>query len=98
MHDNVSLGAPSLTHEKAPRDSFSDLRKEMEGMDLNERVWRVVRDMSLSGKSYLDAYVSLTQSLSTAIPSLGKTKAQHDFLEMQVEKMQMWASLVDNLH
>lgn len=97
MHDNVSIGAPVLTHKKVPRDSFSDLRKEMEGLDLNERLWRVVDGMSLSGNSYFDAYVSLTQSLSIAIPSLCKSKTQQDFLEMQVEKMQMWASLLDSL-
>jgi hypothetical protein len=98
MRDNVSIGAPLLAHKKVTRDSFSDLRKEMEGIDLNERVWRVVDGMSLSGNSYLDAYISLTRSLSIAVPSLGKTKAQHDFLKMQVEKMQTWASLVDSLN
>ena len=66
-------------------------------MDLNERLWRVVDNMSLSGNSYLDAYVSLTQNLSVEVPALGKTKAQRDFLEMQIEKMQVWASLVDSI-
>lgn len=98
MGENVSLGVPLLTHKKAPRDSFSDLRKEMEGMDLNERLWRVVDDMSLSGNSYLDAYISLTQNLSAAVSLLCKTKAQRDFLELQVEKMQVWARLMDSLN
>ena len=53
--------------------------------------------MSLSGNSYLDAYVSLTQNLSVAVPTLGKTKDQRDFLKMQIEKMQLWASLVDRI-
>ena len=97
INDKVSIGVPLLTHKKAPRNSFSDLRKEIEGMDLNERLWRVVDNMSLSGNSYLDAYVSLIQNLSVAVPALGKTKAQRDFLEMQVEKMQLWASLVDRI-
>lgn len=97
MNESVSIGAPMLTHKKAPRDSFSDLRKEMEGMDLNERLWRAVDSMSLSGNSYLDAYISLTQNLSTAVLSIGRTKAQRDFLELQIQKMQTWTSLMDSL-
>lgn len=98
MNEKVSLGAPLLIHKKARRNSFSDLRKEMEGMNLNERLWLVVDDMSLSGSSYLDAYMSLTENLSAAVPSIVKTRAQRDFLELQVEKMQMWARLVDGMN
>jgi len=97
MGDDVSIGAPLLAHKKIPRDSFSDLRKEMEGMDLNEGLWRVVDSMSLTGNSYLDAYVSLTQNLSATVSSLGKTRTQRDFLEVQVEKMRLWTGLIDHL-
>jgi hypothetical protein len=97
MGDNVSIGAPLLAHKKVLRDSFLDLRKEMEGMDLNERLWRTVDGISLSGNNYLEAYMSLSQNLAAAVSSLSKTRAQRDFLKIQVEKMKLWATLMDSL-
>lgn len=97
VDEKMCIGAPLLTHKKAPRDSFSDLRKEIEGIDLNERLWRAVDDIPLSGNNYLDAYISLTQSLRTKVETLSRTSIQKDFLELQLEKMCMWARLMDSL-
>lgn len=97
MDEKMCIGAPLVTHKKAPRDSFSDLRKEVEGMVLNERLWRAVDDIPMSGNSYLDAYISLTQGLHTKVETLSKTSIQKDFLELQLEKMHMWACLMDSL-
>ncbi len=97
MNEKMCIGAPLVTHIKAPRDSFSDLKKEIDGMSLNERLWRIVDDISLSGSTYLDAYISLIQGLKTKIARLSEITAQKDFIELQLEKMSTWTSLMDSL-
>ncbi|MDI9644454.1 MAG: hypothetical protein QFX35_04450 [Candidatus Verstraetearchaeota archaeon] len=95
LGDRVCLGKPAGTHDKRPRSVFKDLRSEMDGMVLNESVWRFV-DGDLSGSSYADAYLSLADLLERGASGLDNENYRK-FLALQVEMMRRWVEIVDRL-
>lgn len=95
LGDKVCLGRPVGVHDKRPRSVFKDLRKEMDGMIMNEAVWKIV-DGEISGSSYSDTYLSLTDLLDKGAKKLADNNYQK-FLKLQVEKMRLWVEIVNNL-
>lgn len=95
LGDRVCLGKPAGTHDKRPRSVFKDLRKEMDGMIMNESVWELV-DTDITGGSYSDAYLSMAELLSRGAKRF-QDENQRRFLELQVEKMRLWVETVDRL-
>ncbi|MBC7120980.1 MAG: hypothetical protein H5T33_05310 [Candidatus Methanosuratus sp.] len=94
LGDRVCLGKPVGTHEKRPRSVFKDLKSEMDGMALNESVWRFV-DGELSGSSYADSYLSLADLLEKGASTLNETYQK--FLNCQVGMMRRWVEIVDSI-
>ena len=95
LGDKVCLGRPVGVHDKRPRSIFKDLKKEMDGMIMNEAVWKIVDD-DISGSSYSDTYLSLTDLLEKGAKKLAD-KTYQKFLELQAEKMRLWVEVVNNL-
>lgn len=95
LGDKICLGKPAGTHNKRPRSIFKDLKSEMDGMILNESVWRFV-DGELDGSSYADAYLSLAALLEKGASGLAN-EAHRKFLSLQVEMMRRWVEIVDKL-
>lgn len=95
LGDRVCLGKPVGTHQKRPRSVFKDLKSEMDGMILNESVWRFVDD-ELSGRSYADSYLSLAALLERGASTLGN-ETYRRFLNLQVEMMRRWVEVVDSI-
>jgi hypothetical protein len=95
LGESVCLGKPAGTHDKRKRSVFKDLRKEMDGMIMNEDVWRMV-DGDLSGSSYADSYLSLADLLEQGAKKLADENYRR-FLNLQVEKMRLWVAAVDSL-
>jgi hypothetical protein len=59
LGDKVCLGAPLVYHNKRPRDVFSDLKVELEGIAINEQLWKIVDDIELNYKDYYNCYSEL---------------------------------------
>lgn len=97
LGDNVCLGAPLLYHDKRPRDVFEDLKKEIEGMVMNERLWRIVDELSIDGKNYTDAYLSLTEQLQRHQSKIALNTHQDKFMKKQLTNMRKWTEITDKL-
>jgi len=96
LGDSVSLGMPLVRHVKRPRDTFKDLRAELEGMIMNELLWRVVDSLELDGGDYLECYAQLTAGIRMRLADFAD-KRHRDFLQMTVEKMELWTKVVEKL-
>jgi hypothetical protein len=97
LGERTSLGRPLVYHNKRPRDTFNDLRKELEGMIINEKLWRVVDKVKLNGKTYLDAYISLIDCLSNQLTNAFSNIMHQKFVGMQLKKMMLWTKIIDKL-
>lgn len=96
LGDFVCIGKPVGIHEKRPRSTFNDLRKELEGMIINEWLWKAVDDSDLSGNNYADCYLSLIEVLNAKINDV-KNDVFKKFMSIQLEKMRLWVEIVDAL-
>lgn len=96
LRENISLGNPLVYHDKRPRDVFMDLKKELEGMIINEKLWKMVNEVELDGKTYWDAYISFVDELEKKLTKL-ENELHKKFLRTQIEKMRLWLKIVDEL-
>lgn len=94
LGDKVCIGKPIGLHDKRPRNVFKDLKKELNGMIINEWIWKVV-DNDLSGESYSDAYLSLINILESKIKELDGYLRK--FMEVQIIKMRLWIEIIDKI-
>jgi hypothetical protein len=95
LGDSICLGRPVGVHNKRPRSVFKDLKKEMDGMVMNETVWKMIEG-DIRGKSYSDAYLSLTDLLASGAEKLVDENHKR-FLKLQAEKMRLWVEALDSV-
>lgn len=95
LGDRICLGRPMIYHNKTPRNPFDDLKKELEGIIINEKLWRVIDEVSLSGSSYADAYLSLIEHLEKNLRKIATNSHQAKFLAIQLDKMLKWLRIID---
>ena len=94
LGDLVCLGKPAGIHEKRARSTFNDLKKELEGMIINEWLWKAVDSCDLSGSSYADCYLSLVEALKTEINNMNN-EIFKKFMSIQLDKMRLWVETID---
>ena len=97
LGERVSIGRPLVYHDKRPRDTFNDLKKELEGMIINEKLWIIVDEMEIDGKTYFDAYLSLIDCLSHQVTQAFSNMMHQKFIGMQLKKMTLWSKIIDKL-
>lgn len=66
LGDNICLGIPLVYHDKRARNIFKDLKKEIEGIAINEILWKIVDETNLFGKDYYECYLELANELEKA--------------------------------
>jgi len=93
----VCLGIPVVDHRKRPRDTFKDLRKEFEGMIMNEKLWMLVDEAEIDGTTYSEAYNSLICELEKKIAKAFSERSHQKFLKVQLQKMRLWLRITDYL-
>jgi hypothetical protein len=96
LGETLSLGLPPVYHSKRPRSSFKDLRSELEGMALNETLWKVVGSLEIEGDDYLECYSELTEGLAKRVDAF-KEKTHRDFISLTAEKMRLWTRVVEKV-
>jgi hypothetical protein len=96
LGDSICLGKPLIYHDKRPRSTFRDLKAELEGMIMNETLWRIVDSLELNSKDYFECYLELANGIERNIEKFGE-KAHRDFISLQVEKMKLWLKVVDKI-
>ena len=97
LGDKICLGKPIVIHDKRPRDTWKDLRAELEGMIINESLWRIIDALELSGNDYHESYCELAEDLEKSIDKF-QYKIQRDFMKVQIEKMKLWLKIIDKLN
>ena len=90
------LGTPLVYHNKRLRNIFRDLKRELEGMIINEKLWMIIDGLELDGKTYWDSYYSLMDGLEENITSF-QSLFHQKFMSIQVEKMKLWLETIDKL-
>jgi hypothetical protein len=58
-------GDPLCEHNKAPRSTFRDLTNEVNGLELNEHLWRVVDDVGGDRETYAGVFEAIGHRLTT---------------------------------
>jgi len=97
LEDRVSLGEPIVLHRKRPRNVFGDLTKELEGMIINEKFWKIINKAELDNiESYFDGYRSLINSVSKQIDEF-ESNIHKKILIKQLAKMRLWLRIMDRL-
>jgi len=97
LGDNVCLGKPSGRHVKRGRSIFKDLQKEVNGLEMNEHLWKVCDTAEFSAKSYADCYLELADHLSRNLDKLAKRIEHVKFWKVQIENMRKWVEVVDKI-
>jgi len=95
LGDKMCLGAPLVYHDKRPRNVFSDLVKEIRGLELNEILWKLVNKVEIDGKTYLDAYRSLIEKLNRKTHYHNIINNYKKIINIQLEKMMLWTEVID---
>jgi hypothetical protein len=96
LGDSICLGKPLVYHDKRPRSTFKDLKAELEGMIMNEVLWKIVDSLELSGKDYFECYSGLANGIERNIEKFSE-KVHRDFISLQVEKMKLWLEVLDKI-
>jgi len=96
LGDNMCLGEPLVIHRKTPRNTLEDLRAELEGIIINETLWKIVDALELQGESYFDAYRSLIEHLRRNLQQFPRF-IHKKFMEFQLNKMELWLEVIDQL-
>ena len=97
LGEKMCLGKPLCVHTKRGRDVFKDLRKELEGVVINEKLWRIIDEAELSSKSYADCYLELAEHIDKNVERQFKEPIHVKFMKLQVEKMRTWVEALDKL-
>ena len=91
---SMSFGLPLCVHDKTPRDVFRDIQAEMDGVLINEQLWKVVDEIQLDESTdYYSCYAELASKL--------RKESSHFHIPYLIEsmcrKMLWWTELVAKL-
>ena len=89
----MSYGKPVCTHNKQPRNIFKDIRAELEGMVINEKLWKIVDKIELSGNQYIDCYGELAEQLSKEASEFHIPY----YIKYMCKRMVQWTELIDKV-
>lgn len=59
LNKSISTGAPFCNHKKEPRSTFRDIILEAHGLEINERLWKLIDNIQLNRKTYYDCYYEI---------------------------------------
>lgn len=95
--EKMCLGKPLGIHSKRSRNVFKDLSKELEGVAINEKLWRVVDETAFSSQTYADCYLELAEHLNRNVKKRFDEPVHIKFMNLQIEKMRIWVDALDKL-
>jgi len=93
---SLSLGVPLGYHRKTPRNTFTNIKAELEGIETNEILWRIVDKIELDGRTWFDSYQSLILNLEKEAHGIND-RSQRDLIQLQVSKMGIWLEIIDKI-
>jgi hypothetical protein len=84
-----SYGQPICIHRKEPRKIFEDIRWELDGMILNETLWKEVDNITLTGSTYKECYQELAEKLNN--------RKVPDVIKANSKNMKEWIKIIEIL-
>lgn len=63
LNKHISYGPPYCFHDKYPRNVYPQIRQELQGIEINDILWKILDEMDLRGNTYLDCYDDLITQL-----------------------------------
>jgi hypothetical protein len=84
----IKSGAPSIHHDKGT-DPFVAVKKEANGLEVNEWLWQVVDDMTLTATTYKSAYIELAEKL--ILDQRVKSSPWYEYFQKLSQAMIIWA-------
>lgn len=79
----VRAGSPNIVHSRAS-NVWSNLRKEVNGLEANEEFWEIIDEIELKGKTIESCYLEVAEVL--------KSKEDH-YCQVLGEAMKCWTEL-----
>jgi len=93
----VSTGMPYIRHERAS-NPFTNLKKEANGIEVNEDLWQFIDDMDLTGTEkgvspYVSAYTRIGLYMKEFTSLYPKYKEHEEYFKLLSLAMVTWADL-----
>lgn len=93
LGEHLRVGNPVCVHDKAPRNLFDDIRAELQGMELNEELWKILLEIELDEESWLGCYRELAEKLYRSFQG----SKFDDYVWVMTQKMRLWTDVVERL-
>lgn len=93
--DRVSIGRPLTDHGRNLHNLFNDLKAELLGMILTEKIVEFLETCDLDNKTYKDAYLELAEKLSTA--PIDNRPVIKRYMKRITNAMRIWVESCDKV-
>lgn len=97
LGDKLCLGKPSGKHVKRSRSIFKDLQREINGLEMNEHLWKICDASELTAKNYADCYLELADHIDKNLEKLARLPENAKFWQVQIENMRKWVDVTDKI-
>jgi len=93
--DHVTFGSPLAVHRRNKHDYVSDLKSELWGMVLNDRVWNIVMNTDIQSRNYVDGYIELLDKFSKEIRKVVNDNEVLGYFDKLHKASRVWVSLCE---
>jgi hypothetical protein len=98
LNDRISVGHPLTRHIRHPHNLFSDLRQELVGMEVTDRFVEALTDVRLSGNTYCDTYLGLSEALQSKASFIaGPNEHLRKYFLQLSDFMKIWVSTCNSI-
>jgi hypothetical protein len=92
--DRVAFGYPLVEHRRNTHDLFKDLRDELWGMILTDKIIPIIESLHLTKRTYPGAYIELAEGLKAAIHNSDEYSDEVKAYFSQIAKnMETWVDI-----
>lgn len=95
MGDRVSIGRPLTDHRRNLHNLFNDLKAELMGMILTEKIVDFLETLNLENGTYQDAYLELAEKLSTT--PIDDNPVIRRYIKRLADAMKVWVESCDRV-
>lgn len=94
--DRVTIGHPLTMHKRNKHDLVDDLKKELLGITINERLSTWLGNLEINSKTYFDAYLEISEALNRDRQLFGG-KVIRKYLGKVSEAMYVWLDTCEEI-
>lgn len=98
MGDTVAVGGPTVIHNRNPHNLLKDLKEELSGMILTEKLVSILESIRLSSSNYLDSYRELSDKLQEAVKNDNEIDEEtKNYFYHIVKGMKTWSDVCEKI-